>query len=57
MSRPCISVAAIVACRNERRHIRTFLDSLVQQQTGNLDCEFVIADGMSDDGTRKIIRD
>lgn len=51
-------VSVIVPCRNERRHIREFLDSLLAQEL-DPDCELeiLVADGMSDDGTREILRE
>lgn len=45
----------MLACRNEIRHIRECLDSLLEQQWEELDWEAVIADGMSDDGTREVL--
>jgi succinoglycan biosynthesis protein ExoA len=49
-------VSVIVPCRNEIRHIRLFLESLLQQELSpDYDCEFLIADGMSDDGTRRVL--
>lgn len=48
-------VSVIVPCRNEARHIRTFLDQVLGQQTGGLEWELIVADGMSDDGTREIL--
>lgn len=48
---PVISIVA--ACRNESRHMRAFLDSLSQQDLEGFDWEIIIADGMSDDGTRE----
>lgn len=48
----------IVPCRNERKHIAAFLESLRKQIIPpELDCEFLIADGMSDDGTRELLQD
>jgi succinoglycan biosynthesis protein ExoA len=52
---PADFVSVIVPCRNERRHIRTFLDSVMRQETARLDWEIIIADGLSDDGTRDIL--
>lgn len=50
-------VSIIVPCRNEIRHIEPFLESLAAQELGpGLDCEVVIADGISDDGTREILQ-
>src|SRR5437016_4539791 len=50
-----IAVSVIVSCRNEVTHIGAFLESLRFQKQDNLDVEILIADGMSDDGTREII--
>jgi succinoglycan biosynthesis protein ExoA len=50
-----IMVTVVAACRNERRHIRSFVENLRKQETGQLSWEAVIADGMSDDGTREIV--
>jgi glycosyltransferase involved in cell wall biosynthesis len=50
-----ITVSILSPCRNERRHIGRFLDSLLAQDFSGLDWEVLIADGMSDDGTREII--
>jgi len=51
-------ISVIVPCRNERKHIAGFLDSLRKQIIPpELDCEFLIADGMSNDGTREILHD
>ena len=49
------SVSVVVACRNEARHIRQFLDSLLTQDTRDLCVEVLIADGMSEDGTAEIL--
>ena len=49
----CISV--IVSCRNEIRHIRTFLGCLFHQDLRGLEMEVLIADGMSEDGTRAVL--
>jgi len=52
MSRPWISV--IVPCRNERDHMVAFCQSVSQQQLPEgVGLEVIIADGMSDDGTRE----
>jgi len=50
---PFISV--VVPCRNERDAIGRFLDSVLRQAAGAWDYEILIADGMSDDGTREIL--
>ncbi len=48
-----IRISIIVACRNEIRHIRPLVDSLLAQDFGGMNWEAVIADGMSTDGTRE----
>ena len=49
-------VSVAVPCRNEIRHIGPFLESLLSQELGDdLECEFLIADGMSTDGTRELL--
>lgn len=50
-----VEVTIIVACRNEIRHIRQFLDSLLAQDISGLSWEAIIADGASDDGTREVL--
>jgi glycosyltransferase involved in cell wall biosynthesis len=50
-----LDISIIAACRNEARHIRAFLDSIVAQDFGNLTWEAIVADGMSTDGTRDMI--
>ncbi|HLJ17751.1 MAG TPA: glycosyltransferase family 2 protein [Bryobacteraceae bacterium] len=52
--RPRVSI--IVPCRNEAASIETFLKSLLRQELQNLNWDAVIADGMSDDGTREVLR-
>lgn len=48
-------ISVIVPCRNEASHIDLFLESLFAQKldVGSDQLEVVIADGMSDDGTRE----
>ncbi len=48
-------VSVIIACRDEAAHIRECLNSLFDSFTDRF-CEFIIADGMSTDATRDIIR-
>src|SRR5258706_953103 len=48
-----LSVSVIVPCRNEVNTIDSFLNSLRKQGLTGVDWEVVIADGMSDDGTRE----
>src|SRR5579883_1178059 len=50
-----IRLSIIVACRNEADAIREFLDSLLRQNLAGIGWEAIIADGMSDDGTRRIL--
>jgi len=50
-----ISVSVVVPCRNEIRYIRTFLDCVLKQELGEIEMEVLIADGMSDDGTREVL--
>ncbi len=49
----CVSV--VVACRNEIRHMRGFLDCLFCQELGPIELEILIADGRSADGTRRVL--
>jgi succinoglycan biosynthesis protein ExoA len=50
-----VRISVVVPCQNEIRHIRAFLDSLVHQELGQIEMEVLIADGMSDDGTRQVL--
>lgn len=50
-----VHVSVVVPCRNEIRHIRTFLESLFRQELGQIEMEVLIADGRSDDGTRLVL--
>lgn len=52
-----LSISIVVPCRNERREIGRFLESLVRQDFAGTDWEVIIADGMSDDGTREMLHD
>lgn len=48
-----MKVSVIIPCRNEKRHIREFLDSVLAQELDpGWEMEVLVADGMSDDGTR-----
>jgi succinoglycan biosynthesis protein ExoA len=49
-------VSIIVPCRNEAGSIDAFLNSLLHQELENLNWEALIADGMSDDGTREVLQ-
>jgi succinoglycan biosynthesis protein ExoA len=52
-----VKLTVIVACRNEIRHIREFLDSLLAQDLAGISWEGIIADGLSDDGTREFLEE
>jgi succinoglycan biosynthesis protein ExoA len=52
---PAIHVSVVVPCRNEIRYIRAFLDSVLRQELGQIQMEILIADGMSEDGTRLVL--
>ena len=52
-----VQVSIIVACRNEIKHIRSLLDSLLSQDMDGISWEAIIADGMSDDGTRDVLEE
>src|ERR1700682_4891859 len=49
------SVSIVVPCRNEAKAIDAFLNSLLNLEMGDINWEAIIADGMSDDGTRKVL--
>ena len=51
------TITVIVPCRNEAAHIRGFLDGLLAQDLDGFEWEAIIADGMSDDGTREILEE
>lgn len=52
-SNPTVSV--VIPCRNERRHIEVCLRSMFAQQVPPGGFEIIVADGLSDDGTREIL--
>jgi glycosyltransferase involved in cell wall biosynthesis len=52
-----MKISVVIPCRNEKRHIGEFLDSVLRQELAPGDeLEILVADGMSDDGTREILR-
>jgi succinoglycan biosynthesis protein ExoA len=52
-----LKISLIVPCRNEKAHIREFLDSLLAQELDpDWQLEILVADGLSDDGTREVLR-
>ena len=50
-------ISIVVACRNESRHIRAFIDSVLEQDLEGIDWELIIADGMSSDGTAELLNE
>ncbi|MFA5080834.1 MAG: glycosyltransferase family 2 protein [Candidatus Paceibacterota bacterium] len=50
-------VSVIIPCRNEERFIGNCLDSVLMQNYPKDEMEILVVDGMSVDGTRKIIMD
>lgn len=48
-------VAVVVPCRNEKNHIETCIRSILKQGLSETELEVIVADGMSDDGTREIL--
>jgi len=52
-----VQVTIIVACRNEIKHIRGFLNSILSQDMAGICWEAIIADGMSEDGTREVVEE
>jgi len=53
--REATRVSVIVPCRNEFWYIRAFLESVFSQELDQIEMEVLIADGMSDDGTREVL--
>lgn len=49
------SVTIVAACRNEILHIRDFLASLAANDRTELQIDAILADGMSTDGTRRVL--
>lgn len=49
------AVSVIVPCRNEKKHIEKGIRSILAQHSPPGGFEVVVVDGMSDDGTRKIL--
>lgn len=52
-----IRVSVVVAVRNEIRHIRAFLNSLVRQEVDGMEMEVVVTDGRSQDGTLQVLNE
>src|SRR5215472_12883305 len=51
--RPCVSI--VIPCRNEKDQIETALRSIMAQKCPPGGFEIIVADGMSEDGTRSIL--
>ena len=51
-----LSVSVIVPCRNEIRYIEKCLDSIIDNNYPKDQLEILVVDGMSEDGTREIIK-
>ena len=52
-----MKISVVIPCRNERQHICEFLDSLLTQDLDpDWRVEILVADGLSDDGTREVLR-
>ncbi len=49
-------VSIIIPCRNEERHIQACLDSILEQDYPKDQLEILVADGMSTDKTRDILK-
>jgi glycosyltransferase involved in cell wall biosynthesis len=51
-----MKISVVIPCRNERRHIEPLMSSILGQQLDSGDeLEILVADGMSDDGTRELL--
>lgn len=48
-------VSIVIPCRNEEKFIGKCLDSVIAQDYPQKKLEVLVADGMSEDGTRKIV--
>src|SRR5438552_1613745 len=53
-SLPAVSI--VVPCRNEKGHIGTCIRSILAQEPPPGGFEVIVADGMSDDGTRDVLK-
>lgn len=50
-------VSAIIPCRNEIRHIRRMLESVLSNDFPSDQLEIIVVDGMSTDGTREAVQE
>ena len=53
---PAPAVTVAIPCRNEKDQIGACLQSLLSQEPPDGGFELIVADGMSTDGTREILR-
>jgi succinoglycan biosynthesis protein ExoA len=51
-----VVISGIIPCRNERAHIESCVRSLLSQSPPEGGFEVIVSDGMSDDGTRDILK-
>jgi succinoglycan biosynthesis protein ExoA len=49
-------VSVVLVCRSEAEQIESVLESILQQEQSEGGMEILVADGMSDDGTREILQ-
>lgn len=55
MHTPAPTVSIVIPCRNEKDHIESCLRSILAQDALPGGFEIIVADGMSDDGTREML--
>ena len=51
-----LKISIIIPCRNEEKHIGKCLDSIIEQDYPMDNLEVFVVDGMSQDGTKRIIK-
>lgn len=54
-NRKVLKVSILLPCRNEEKFISTVIENIIHQDYDSSRIEFLIIDGMSDDGTRSVI--
>ena len=52
----CPLVSIVIPCRNEEKYIDKCLDSIISQSYPKDKLEVLVMDGMSEDGTREILK-
>ena len=57
MNKAVVSVSVILPIRNEKKHIVKCLDSILSQDYPKDKLEILAVDGISEDGTRRILED